>query len=103
MAKKIPEKIIQQVVDRSGKSCEICGSNNMCQIHHIVFRSQTLNNDAKNLIMLCWEHHLGNYGVHGKYGTELNTKLKKQLQDKYFNMGLSEEDVRLKMGGRLYT
>ena len=57
---------------------------------------------VESCIDLCWNHHKGNNGVHGKNGHELDIKLKRQLQDKYFSMGYTEDQVREKMGGKLY-
>jgi len=102
VAVRIPEKVIQAVLERSGGVCEICGSSDRCQIHHVVYRSQTTNNDEENLIMLCYRHHQGTYGVHGKHGKRLNLQLKRDLQKKYFDKGLSEQEVRRKMGGKIY-
>ena len=102
MAKKIPEKVIQAVLDRSGGVCEICGSNDRCQMHHVVFRSQTTNNDVENIRYICYKDHLGTYGVHGKHGKTLNLQLKRETQQMYFDKGLSEQEVRRKMGGKLY-
>lgn len=83
-------------------NCEICGSSHGVQRHHIVKRSQGGSDNPTNLIWLCWEHHHGTYGVHGREGHELDKKLKLQLQKKYFGQGFSEKEVRKKMGGRLY-
>ena len=102
MADRIPEKVIQAVLERSGGVCEICGSNDRCQIHHIVYRSQATNHDIENLILLCYRHHFGTYGVHGKHGKALNLELKRKTQQMYFDKGLSEEEVRRKMGEKLY-
>ncbi len=97
---KVPPALGQFIIDRSGGSCEICGSTNGCQIHHIIRR--IVESDADNLIMLCWEHHHGTNGVHGMNGHKLDLKLKIELQEKYFAQGNSESEVRKLMGGKLY-
>lgn len=84
--------------------CEICGSGHMVQKHHIVGgrgkRRQCETKDS--VIYLCWAHHHGKYGVHGKYGHTLSMQLKLQLQATYFNQGLSKDEVMRLMGGKLY-
>ena len=65
--------------------CQLCGSTNWLQIHHIVYRSENGSNDKRNLIRLCsnchklvhsnkkrWQPFLLNMQMH-KYG-----KLSKQ-------------------------
>lgn len=65
------------------KLCSICGSHHLVEVHHIIKRSQApaLIDCKYNLIPLCWDHHKGNYGIHGIYGHELDQKLKRRLQD----------------------
>ena len=98
----IPQSVKQEIHERSGGRCEICGSIHGLQHHHIVKRSQGGPDTAENIILLCWEHHHGTYGVHGKHGHKLDKQLKLQLQNKYFEQGKSEDEVRELMGGRLY-
>lgn len=83
--------------------CEICGSHYGVQEHHIIHgRGKRKALERKeSLIYLCWDHHHGNYGVHGKHGKALDTKLKLGLQLKYFGMGYSQAEVMLWMGGKL--
>ena len=92
----------QKVYNRANRQCEICGNTRGLQIHHIVKRSQLGKDDLDNLILLCWNCHHGTNGVHGKCGRELDSKLKLDLQDKLFNRGMSEEEVRQYLGGKLY-
>lgn len=65
------------------KMCEVCGSNHLVEVHHIIFRGQapSLIKCKYNLIPLCWEHHKGNYGIHGIHGHKLDQELKKKFQD----------------------
>jgi len=86
------------------KLCKICGSNHLVQEHHIVGgngkRKQCETEQSK--IFLCWEHHHGTNGVHGKNGRALTLKLRLELQELYFEMGYAEQEVRKMMGGKLY-
>ncbi|MGG7099178.1 hypothetical protein [Clostridium sardiniense] len=63
--------------------CEVCGSTHLVEEHHIIKRGQApaLINCKLNYKYLCYEHHRGTYGVHGKYGSRLDHELKKSLQD----------------------
>lgn len=64
------------------KECYICGRW-YGEEHHRVFRSECkpLEKCEKNLVYLCHEHHRGTYGVHGKYGDNLNQSLKLEFQN----------------------
>lgn len=68
------------------KVCEVdkCNKTEGVQGHHIVKRGQAkyLINCKGNLIYLCWDHHHGTNGVHGKYGSKLDNELKRKFQDK---------------------
>jgi len=86
------------------KECSICGSTNLVQNHHIVHgrgkRKQC--ETPQDQIDLCWEHHYGTFGVHGREGHALDMKLKLDLQLVYFELGYTNEKTRELMGGRLY-
>lgn len=86
------------------KQCKICGSTNLVEEHHIIKGrgKRKACETEQSKIMLCWEHHHGTYGVHGKQGHGLDMLLKLQLQATYFEMGKSEEEIRRLMGGKLY-
>ena len=90
--------------ERSQGRCEICGSRYMVQIHHIVHgrgkRKQCETEES--LIAVCWDHHHGDKGVHGRDGHTLDIKLKQRLQKRYEEQGRTEEEVRELMGGKLY-
>lgn len=38
--------------------CQLCGSTNWLEIHHIVYRSENGSNDERNLIRLCKQCHM---------------------------------------------
>jgi hypothetical protein len=98
------KKVYEAVKKRSDGLCEICGSNQLVEVHHIIHGKGKRNpyESIESCIDLCWNHHKGNNGVHGKNGSELDIKLKRELQDKYSRMGYTEDQVREKMGGKLY-
>ena len=51
-AKQMYEKIVEEQ-----RYCQLCGSTNWLEIHHIMYRSQGGNNDERNLIRLCKKCH----------------------------------------------
>lgn len=58
------QSIITQLKNLYRGSYQICGFNpasdfgvNICEAHHISFFSETQNNDASNIIILCPNHH----------------------------------------------
>ena len=94
----------KKVAERSQGLCENCYSPKMVQHHHIIKgrgkRKQC--ETVYSIIALCYDCHYGTWGVHGREGRELDIKLKADLQNKYFDMGYTEEEVRKLMGGKLY-
>lgn len=99
------KKIVQAVLERSGGVCENCGAADYrVQLHHIIKgRGKRKEHETiDSVILLCWNCHHGTYGVHGREGKELDLKLKRQLQEKYFSQGYTENEVRKLMGGKLY-
>ena len=72
----------------SKKECYICHTNINLHIHHIFYGRNRKNSDKDGLVVyLCQEHHMGNYGIHGKYGHSIDLYLKrigqKAWQDYY--------------------
>lgn len=94
----------EKVKERSQGLCEICYSPNITQIHHIIKGSGNRKQceNVYSLINLCWECHHGTNGIHGKNGSKLDLALKKKLQRTYEGMGMSEDEVRKWLGGKLY-
>ena len=69
---------------QSKKECLICGSNNVEQ-HHVLFGNpkRKMADEDGLWVWLCPDHHRGTYGVHGKYGHDLDTALKITAQEIY--------------------
>jgi 5-methylcytosine-specific restriction endonuclease McrA len=51
-------KLHRQVLERDGWRCQICGSMQQLQVHHLKFRRQSGGDEEQNLITLCAECHL---------------------------------------------
>lgn len=60
------------------KKCFVCGKKSNLHLHHIMFGKNRKKSDEDGLVVyLCYEHHEGTNGVHGKNGHDLDIKLKK--------------------------
>ena len=69
------------IVDRLDR-CLICGSYYNIEIHHVFFGKgkRELSDRYKIIVPLCFNHHRGTNGVHGKNGHKLDLELKKLSQ-----------------------
>jgi 5-methylcytosine-specific restriction endonuclease McrA len=47
----------RQILERDGWRCQVCGSMQHLQVHHLKFRSQSGGDEEQNLITLCAECH----------------------------------------------
>lgn len=91
-------KVYRAVYERARGRCEICGSYEKVELHHVFGRIP--EETEMNCVLLCRMHHTGQYGVHKNEA--LNLELKRKTQQKYFDAGYSEENVRKITGGRIY-
>ncbi len=83
------KKIVQAVQERSGGVCEVCGGTYLLQMHHKIHGKgkRKLCENKYSIGLLCWYcHHSTKYGIHGKNGKKLDLELKKQLQDKLYEV-----------------
>lgn len=98
------DEVAGKVLERSQGLCELCGSPYGVELHHIIhgFGKRKQHENEYSVIALCWKHHKGKNGVHGKNGRKLDLYLKRRLQEKYFSMGYDENEIRKMMGGKLY-
>ena len=87
--------IIQQ-----DKRCYVCGTTQNLHLHHTIFGKNRKKADEDKLtVYLCYEHHEGTNGVHGKNGHELDMKLKRlsvKVWCEYY--GKTEEEFRMRYG-----
>lgn len=81
------------------KVCYFCGKTENIDLHHCIHGKigRKLATQYHLLVGLCQDHHRGMCGVHGKYGYELDLKLKKEAQVAWENRrvkkGKSSEDT----------
>ncbi len=56
----------RKILERDGWRCQVCGSMQQLEVHHLKFRSQSGGDEEQNLITLCAGchekvHRMGNY------------------------------------------
>jgi len=97
---RVSEELYRECYDRCDGICEVEGCNNRAEtLHHKVGRRRVAW--SGNLIFLCGKHHQGSQGVHGfGKGVELNLKILRELQDRYSEMGFTENEVRYLNGSK---
>ena len=54
----VTEETYKKVYERDKGICQLCGTSQNLQLHHILGRGKTLTNDINNCIMLCQNCHL---------------------------------------------
>lgn len=79
------------------KESYISGSTYNLEEHHIFFGTANRKVSEKNglKVWLTSEEHRGTYGVHGKFGRDLDIKLKQDAQRKYEETHTREEFIKL--------
>ena len=88
------------VINQDIKECIVCGSKNNLHMHHIMFGKNRQKADEDGLTTwLCYQHHEGTYGVHGKKGHKLDMELKKKAEISWMkHYGKTTEDFRKRYG-----
>lgn len=78
------------------RNCYICGKP-YAEVHHIMFGTgyRPLSEKYGLIVPLCYEHHQGDFGVHGKNGKELNLKLKVKAQETFEPLYGHDEWMRI--------
>lgn len=87
---------------QSEKKCYLTGRTDNLHEHHVYYGSgrRKLSEQYGLKIWLVGNlHNLGDYGVHGKHGHELDLKIKREVQIKTMeHYGWSVEDFIRKIG-----
>lgn len=86
------------------KECFITGRTTGLHRHHIFYgKNRSLSEKYGLWIWICAElHNMGDYGIHGKYGRELDMQLKQDAQRRAMEVyGWSTEDF-IRIFGRNY-
>lgn len=90
-------KISMRSILQDRKESYISGSTYNLEEHHIFFGTANRKVSEKNglKVWLTSEEHRGTYGVHGKFGRDLDIKLKQDAQRKYEETHTREEFIKL--------
>ena len=85
---------------RTNKQCYVCSTVCFLENHHCFFGKNRKKSDEDGLVVwLCYEHHRGVNGIHGKNGHELDLKLKiiaEKIWCEHYNK--TPEDFRKRYG-----
>ena len=85
------------------KICYVCGKKTNLHYHHIMFGKNRSKADEDGLtVYLCYDHHEGTFGVHGKCGHNLDMDLKKKAEIKWLKYYGKSTDDFIKRYGRNY-
>ena len=91
------------VINQDDKQCIVCGKRENLHLHHIIFGRNRKKADEDGLtVWLCYEHHEGTYGVHGKYGHSLDMQLKCLAERMWVQKNSKTEEDFIKKYGRNY-
>lgn len=85
------------------KECYVCGTTNNLHLHHVMFGRNRKKADEDGLtVYLCYEHHEGTNGVHGKNGHELDYRLKRDAEVRWCEFYNKTPEQFMKRYGRNY-
>lgn len=85
------------------KQCFVCGKKTNLHLHHIMFGKNRKKADEDGLVVyLCYEHHEGTNGVHGKNGHDLDLLLKQDAQVLWHQNYSNSIDDFIKRYGKNY-
>lgn len=85
------------------KECYICKEKNNLQLHHILFgKNRKKCDEDKLMVWICYNHHEGTNGVHGKKGHELDLELKRLAQKRWQEYYSKTTDEFRQRYGRSY-
>ncbi len=88
------------------KKCYVCETTYNLHLHHVIFgvANRKLSDKDGLTVYLCYEHHEGTSGVHGKNGHELDLELKKLAQKRWMECyDKTEYDFRQRYGRSYLT
>lgn len=85
------------------KVCYVCGTKNNLHLHHVIFGKNRKKSDEDGLtVYLCYYHHEGTNGVHGKNGHDLDEKLKIIAETRWCEFYNKTPEQFIKRYGRNY-
>lgn len=91
------------VCNQDIKQCYVCGAKHNLHLHHIIFGKNRKKADQDGLtVWLCYDHHEGTYGVHGKHGHSLDNLLKQKAELQWTNYYKKEIEDFITRYGKNY-
>ena len=95
--------MVSIVCNQKIKQCYVCGAKTNLHLHHIMFGKNRKKADQDGLtVWLCYDHHEGTHGVHGKYGYKLDTRLKQIAEEIWIEHYKKTKDDFIKRYGKNY-
>ena len=104
---KLNKRIRAAVFERAtppGESyavCEGCGLENASELHHSIGGNGKRRQHEAVETCFALGHRCHSL-IESPYGAELRRRLILIAQQRYFEQGLNEDEVRVKMGGKIY-
>ena len=94
---KLIELIVQECKQLDIETKSDAEINSLLKEHHIYFGTGKRKISEQNgfKVWLTYLEHRGTYGVHGKYGHELDLRFKQECQKEYEKNHTREEFIRL--------
>jgi len=78
----------RRVLERGGWRCQICGSSENLQVHHLKFRSMLGDDELSNLISLCVRCHRQQHG-----SSRTCRGIAKKLKEMFTKFGLRGSSI----------
>ena len=92
---------IMKSIMQSNYGCYVCGNTSYVESHHVFYGTRNRNKSEKDglKVNLCYDHHRGTYGIHGREGHALDEVLKKEAQKTWMEYyGKTEDEFRARYG-----
>lgn len=88
---------------QNNKECYVCQSKVNLHLHHIIFGKNRKKCDEDGLMVyLCYRHHEGTNGVHGKNGHDLDLQLKRIAENVWLSKNNKTIEDFIKRYGKNY-
>lgn len=88
---------------QTNKECYVCKTTIGLEEHHCLYGNARKKAEQDGLkVWLCYEHHRGDMGVHGKNGSDLSNYLKKISELKWLEYYDKDIDDFIKRYGKNY-
>ena len=94
---------MKSIIQGDNKECFVCGTPVHLHLHHVLFGKNRKKADEDGLtVYLCYEHHEGTNGVHGKNGKFIDNMLKECAEHCWINYYNKTKEDFIKRYGKNY-